>query len=149
MFGESPSLVLRLLMIQISAGQMDDLAGCQRLHNLLRICEQFSRDDPALAQGRDTQALLPLAERACTAATALQLKSTGAVAIVMTLLLVIEGDPNAATALRPLLDALRDTSRSEAARVAAVRSLLFDLDQSLPPELRGDGPAAVTPELTL
>ena len=135
-------------MFQISTTQMNQLSAFQRRRDLREVCEHFARDDPALAMGRSVESLLPMAERAESTANALGLVTIGAVVAVMMLLLALEGSPDAKGALQPLFDALLDKSQSEKDRLEAVHLLLFDLDESMPRELRRDRPTiSATPEL--
>lgn len=135
-------------MLQISIKQMNQLSAFQRRRDLRDVCDHFARNDPALAMGRSAESLLPMAERAESTANALGLVTIGAVAAVMMLLLALEGSPDAKVTLQPLFDVLRDKSQSERDRLEAVHLHLFDLDESMPPELRRDRLAiSATPEL--
>lgn len=135
-------------MLQISTTQMYQLSASQRRLDLRNVCEHFAHDDPALAMGRSVESLLPVAESAESTANALGLVTIGAVVAVMMLLLALEGSPDARVTLQPLFDVLRDKSRSEKDRLEAVHMLLFDLDESMPRDLRRDQPTiSTTPEL--
>lgn len=137
-------------MIHISPKQMNQLADYQRLRTLRCLCEYFAHNDPALTQGRSVKLLLPVAEQAVATAEKLDMETIGAVAIIMTLLLAAEGAVETSVNLQPLFNILRDKSQPEHNRLEAVNLLLFDLDESMPPELRRHRLAVPpTPELDI
>lgn len=123
-------------MLHISAAQMSQFADHQRLRTLRELCERLSRSDPALTQGRLIDALMPVAIQSDAIANHSGMETVGAVAIIMTLLLVVQGDRQAAVNLQPLFNILKNDTQSEINRLEAVNLLLFDLDESMPPELR-------------
>jgi hypothetical protein len=92
-------------------------------------------------------ALLPIVEKAAAVAATLELKSTGAVAVITSVLLAIEGDPASREALGSVIDVLRDARKSEADRLERANRLLFDLEESLPQTLRNNVAISATPEL--
>lgn len=123
-------------MLVVDGAQMDSLAANQREMSLVRIARMLCEHDLALCGGRTPGEILPTIQTAARNADEWGLSLNGAVALIAMIELLVEADPESREGLRPLDAALSDPTKPAADRMERAWMLLFDLEESLPPELR-------------
>lgn len=137
-------------MLNISSTQMKALEAIARDQSLQNLCKAMMQTDPILTGGRSINELFKIADHADKVASSLQMKSIGAVALIMTIILATGGKAAETPGLRSIFGLLRNKSITEQERMADACQALFDLDNSLPPELQAASiPLIYTPELEL
>lgn len=93
------------------------------------------------------QALDKLVREAQVRAGSAGLVSVGAIAMFATLIVGGSGEPDSIEGFAPVLAILRDTRLPEDLRIGRASAMLLDLDEDLPPHLRGLSQTEGTPDL--